>query len=89
MECAWQPETLFMSAGSMPASMSGPEYAGSEWRGRAGCSHSSAILTSAPGSPEGWRSLSMTSSTPGCPGAEGGWSNRKEVQAREISADKY
>ena len=36
MECAWQPKTLFMSAGSIPASMSGPEYAGGEWRVRGG-----------------------------------------------------
>ena len=49
----------------------------------------STFLTGAPGRPESWRSLSMSSPTPGCPGAEGGRSHRKEGQTREISADKY
>ena len=90
MECAWQPETLFMSAGSIPGlhERARVRRSGMACPGRV-APKPSAILTGAPGSPEGWRSFSMTSLDSGLPRAEGGWSNRKEGQTREISADKY
>ena len=90
MECAWQPETLFMSTGSIPGlhERAKVRRIRMRWPERV-APKPSGFLTGAPGKPEGWRSFSMTSSTPGCPGAEGGCSNRKESQTRESSTDKY